>query len=48
MIGDTNIKDASTARVVTYSGGQAAFNHTVRGNWGNSADLLSVQYNHKF
>lgn len=41
-------KDASTARVVTYSGGQAAFNHTVRGNWDNSADLLSVQYNHKF
>lgn len=41
-------KDASTARAVAYPGAQAAFNHTVRGDIETSADLLSVQYNHKF
>lgn len=41
-------KDASTARAVTYPGAQAAFNHTVRGDFETTADLFSVQYNHKF
>lgn len=41
-------RDTSTARAVTYTGGQAVFNHTVRGDIETSADLLSVQYNHKF
>lgn len=49
-LGYTHIffKDASTARAVTYPGGQAFFNHTVRGDFKTTADLLSVQYNHKF
>lgn len=41
-------KDASTARVVTYTGAQAPFSHTVRGDFDTSVDLLSLQYNHKF
>lgn len=41
-------KDVSTARAVTYTGAQAAFSHMVRGDFETSADLLSVQYNHKF
>lgn len=38
-------KDASTARGVSTALGVV---QTIRGSWDNTADLLSVQYNHKF
>lgn len=49
-VGYTHIffKKVSTARQVTYTGGLAALNHTVRGNFETSADLLSLQYNANF
>lgn len=49
-IGYTHIffEDVSTARAVTYTGPLGPFSHTVRGDFETSADLLSLQYNHKF
>jgi long-chain fatty acid transport protein len=41
-------KDVSTARPVTYTGAQAPFSHTVRGDFNTSVDTLSLQYNHNF
>lgn len=39
-------KDASTARAVSST--TLGLLQTIRGSWDNSADLLSLQYNHKF